>query len=107
MVGKCKENVIWNRGDTQMDPLRRAERYDAGTDIKNHKVKKQEHTTFRHGKKNSNSESKQKINNKHVETIKPKAVEMKREKKVDDEIDKRICIIHIFVWDTLQTMFSL
>lgn len=51
MVGKCKENVIWNRGDTQMDPLRRAERYDAGTDIKNHKVKKQEHTTFRHGKK--------------------------------------------------------
>lgn len=32
---------------------------------------------------------------------------MKREKKVDDEIDKRICIIHIFVWDTLQTMFSL
>lgn len=51
MVGKCTENVIWNRGDTQMDPLRRAERYDAGTDIKNHKVKKQEHTTFRHGKK--------------------------------------------------------
>lgn len=27
------------------------------------------------------------------------------EKKVD-KIDKRICIIHIFVRDTLQTMFS-
>lgn len=52
-------------------------------------------------------QQRKKIINKHVETIKTKSSWTEGEKKVDNEIDKRICIIHIFVFEIYFEQCSL
>lgn len=49
--------------------------YNAGTDIKNHKVEQKKIHTQRNARRQTRTVQKKYINNKHVETIKAECVE--------------------------------